>query len=442
MTFVTPKAGVPGQRRAPDAKEKPPRGWGAPPRGSGAPSPTPSVDTVHLGRQPVFDESHDVVGYELLFRRAGAVVADVRDPEQATADVVVKTFADFGLDAVVGSKLAFVNLPRGFLVGTSPLPFAPEQVVLEVLEDVVADPEVLAGMRRLRERGFRFALDDFTLTPRTEPLVELCDYAKLDVQALTSDQLIDHVRQLRPTGIQLLAEKVETPEHLELCRSLSFSYFQGYLLSRPTVLSRRSLDSTRLACLRLIAVLAAEDYNVADAVSAIQSDPGLAFRVLRTVNSAASGLRRKVSTVREAVVLLGPRALMGWVMLIGMSGGDRGSPVNVDVALTRARMCELLAPRAAVAPDVAFTVGLVASLELLLGVPLAEAVADLPLDREVVEAALRHEGVARVVAQRRAGLRSPVLAASRVAARRTGRVPRLPRLDPHDSHAGQRLIAA
>src|ERR1700712_2339822 len=58
-------------------------------------------DSVHLGRQPVYDADLAVVGYELLFRRAGAVTAHVADPERATADVVVKTFADFGLDSVV-----------------------------------------------------------------------------------------------------------------------------------------------------------------------------------------------------------------------------------------------------------------------------------------------------------------------------------------------------
>src|SRR5437764_14950794 len=83
-------------------------------------------DSIHLGRQPVYDANLEVVGYELLFRRAGAVTADVDDPERATADVVVKTFADFGLDSVVGDKLAFVNLPQGFLTGRNPLPFAPE----------------------------------------------------------------------------------------------------------------------------------------------------------------------------------------------------------------------------------------------------------------------------------------------------------------------------
>ena len=112
-----------------------------------------SDDAVHLGRQPVFDADLTVVGYELLFRRAGSTTAQVADPEQATADVVVKTFADFGLEAVVGDKLAFVNLPRGFLTGAKPLPFAPEQVVLEILEDVVADAEVLDGIRRLKDAG-------------------------------------------------------------------------------------------------------------------------------------------------------------------------------------------------------------------------------------------------------------------------------------------------
>jgi c-di-GMP phosphodiesterase len=378
------RSGVPIARRAPDAvRERP----GTPPG-----TPEPAEDSVHLGRQPVFDSELDVVGYELLFRRSVANAADVRDPEEATADVVVKTFADFGLDTVVGHKLAFVNLPEGFLAGRHPLPFAPERVVLEVLEDVVADPEILDGMRRLRERGFRFALDDFVWSEQAAPLIELCDYVKLDVLTYSADELSSVVRRLRPTTVQLLAEKVETIEQFDTCRALSFGYFQGYLLSRPTVLSRRSLDSTRLACLRLLAVLAKEDYDIGDAEAAIRSDPGLTLRILRTVNSAASGLRRKVSSVREAVLLLGPRTLIGWVLLISMTGLDAGSAVNVDVALTRARMCELLAPRAAVSPDAAFTVGLVASLDLLLGLPLAEAVADLPLDNEVSAAVLDHAG--------------------------------------------------
>ncbi len=354
----------------------------------------PTEDSVHLGRQPVFDVDLTVVGYELLFRTAGSTTAQISDPEQATADVMVKTFTDFGLETVVGSKLAFVNLPRGFLTRAKPLPFPPQGVVLEVLEDVPADRQVLEGMRALRAAGYRFALDDFVWSDATEPLVELCDYVKLDVLALSTGEVTDLARRLRAWDVHLLAEKVETEEQFQLCRSLSFELFQGYLLSRPTVLTRRSLDSTRLACLRLLTVLGAEDFDVADAEAAIRSDPGLTFRILRTVNSASSGLRRTISSVRDAILLLGPRALIGWVMLMSMSGADAGSgaAVNVDVALTRARMCELLAARTDVSPDIAFTAGLVSSLDLLLGMPLVDAIGDLPLDPLVCAAVLEHSG--------------------------------------------------
>ena len=202
------------------------------------------------------------------------------------------------------------------------------------------------------------------------------------------------MQRLRPSGIQLLAEKVETPEQFEPaapCRSATTRAICSP--GRPT-LTRRSLDSTRLACLRLLAVLAGDDYDLADAEAAIRSDPGLTLRILRTVNSAASGLRRRVSSVREAVLLLGPRTLIGWVLLMSMSGGSTGSGsgVNVDVALTRARMCELVAARALASSEAAFTVGLVASLDLLLGLPLEEAIADLPLDADVLDAVLHQRG--------------------------------------------------
>jgi EAL and modified HD-GYP domain-containing signal transduction protein len=75
-----------------------------------------------------------------------------------------------------------------------------------------------------------------------------------------------------------------------------------------------------------------------------------------------------------------------------MSGGGSAASLNVDLALTRARMCELLASKASAPTGPAFTVGLVASLDLLLGMPLTEAIADLPLDDDVSKAVLSHEG--------------------------------------------------
>jgi EAL and modified HD-GYP domain-containing signal transduction protein len=352
-----------------------------------------SSDAVHLGRQPIFDRTSTVIAYELLFRDAQVSAARFTDHDAATADVIVRTFGDFGLTSVVGEKLAFVNLPRSFLVGRHPLPFSPKQVVLEVLEDVAGDEHVIAGMTRLSKAGFRFALDDFTWTGATEPLLELCQFVKLDVLAHTSDELDDAVQRLRPHPVRLIAEKVETREQLEHCRRLGFDYFQGYFLSRPAVLSRRSMTTTRLACLSLLAALAEADWDLDRVEQPIRSDPGLSLRVLKMVNSAGIGLRRRVNSIREAVLLLGPKALLGWALLLSLSSAT-GTSVreHVVTALVRARMCELVAERTGGKADEAFIVGMLSSLELLLGVPLPEILRELPIETAVSGALLERSG--------------------------------------------------
>lgn len=137
---------------------------------------------VHVGQQPIVDTGGSVVAYEILFRSAfDATSAQVQDAEESTAQVLTATFLEFGLPDLVGDRLAFINMPRGFLVGRWPLPFDAGRVVLEVLEDVQADDEVIAGISRLAEAGYAIALDDVTGTRGREELLHLADYVKLDL---------------------------------------------------------------------------------------------------------------------------------------------------------------------------------------------------------------------------------------------------------------------
>jgi hypothetical protein len=74
------------------------------------------MSEVFVARQPIFDRKLDVVGYELLFRGGQSAGALVSDPESATAAVVLGSFTEIGLERIVGSKPAWVNLSREFLL--------------------------------------------------------------------------------------------------------------------------------------------------------------------------------------------------------------------------------------------------------------------------------------------------------------------------------------
>jgi EAL and modified HD-GYP domain-containing signal transduction protein len=345
-----------------------------------------------VGRQPIFDAKLGVRGYELLFRDP---VNPRPDGDKMTADVLVRAGLDVGLSSLVGTKLAFVNATRSFLVGLNDVPFSPSQAVIEILEDVPRDDEVLAGCRRLVSRGYTLALDDYVWHNGDDPLLELVSIVKLDVLALSNPQLADAVRQCAAFGAEPLAEKVETREQLAICQDLGFDLFQGYLLSRPEVVEGQALSPSRMTCLQVLQKLCDPTTSFGEVESIVRTDAALSYRFLRAAGAGASrGLYRSLSSVREALVMLGERRLRAWVTLMLLSGAHEGCDEQFNIAMTRARMAELMAqeiePRLT---DQAFTVGLVSALDLLLQASLQTIVDGLALDAEPQEALLGHSGV-------------------------------------------------
>ena len=104
-------------------------------------------------------------------------------------------------------------------------------------------------------------------------------------------------------------------------------------------------------------------------------------------------MRRPVHTVREAMVLLGTARIRQWVALTILNSGKDTSPDGLATALTRARMAELLGrARGMTDPEFAFTAGLLSSLDLLLGVPVAELAETLEIADELKLAAFERAG--------------------------------------------------
>ena len=59
---------------------------------------------VLFARQPLFEPSGRVFGYELLFRRPDGTGWPIEDEVQATAHVVVASFADMGLGEATSGR--------------------------------------------------------------------------------------------------------------------------------------------------------------------------------------------------------------------------------------------------------------------------------------------------------------------------------------------------
>lgn len=353
-----------------------------------------STQLVHIGRQPIYDWTGAVVGYELLFRASADAVGATRRSAYATSQVIVNAFTEFGLEQLVGGRLCFINLTRDFLIGELPLPFEPQHAVLEILETVEVDEEVIAGVTRLVEEGYQIGLDDFVFGLGHERLLGLASYVKLDMLVREPDEMAEVVAMVRQVpGIKLVAERVETDEQVLVAQSLGFDLLQGYALGRPQVLTAVSLSPSRLRRLEVLGQLTSDDVNVDSIVSIVTTDPALSFRVLRATNSAAAGLPRRVASVRDAVVLLGTKRIRQWVALMLVSDiAEAASEEQLSATMMRARLCQTVAERMGVPGEPAFTVGLLAGVADLLSEPIEELVTRLPLASEVSVALIEGRG--------------------------------------------------
>lgn len=349
---------------------------------------------VFVARQPIYDASMAVVAYELLYRASpSSQSVQVHDPGRATLEVITSAALEIGLDRLAGGLPVHINFPEELLVKVPDLPLQSGRVTIEILEDVRATPHVVQGIHKLRARGHRIALDDYSPQRSDSRLLELANAVKLEISHPPIDELARLARELKSAGFELIAENVESREAFERCIALGFTGFQGDFLQQPETFSARRVPASRLGALRLASELQHEDYSLDDVERLLSQDVSLSYRVLRCINSSYYNLPRKIDSIRQAIVILGLDTLRQLCGLVCLQGFDDRPPSLIVQAMTRARMCEQLGKLAGAREAGPFFItGLFSLLNALLGLPIRKVVEELPLTPTVMKALVAGEG--------------------------------------------------
>lgn len=351
----------------------------------------PQHAPVAIARQAIHDRWTRVVGYALLLRGAdGRELAE--NDERAATRVIVDTFTAIGIAAIAGEQPAHVRVPRRFLLELHALALPPERVVLEVADPGLDDAPLHAVLERLAVQRYRISLVCDPRAPAPLELARVADSVKLDAGGLGERELEDCAERFGRVAGTLIAAGVDTPAQQQRCRAAGFQQFQGFFLSTPDVVAGTAPPSGRLGELRALAGLYAQS-TFEELERTIARDVGLSYRLLCYLNSAYFNLARRVSSVREALMLLGTQAVRRWATLISLSGAQDTPHELTVTALVRARMCELVGRRdEAGEPEAYFTVGLFSVVDAIAQAPLAQVLDALPLTDEARAALLDHRG--------------------------------------------------
>ncbi len=352
-----------------------------------------SLEDVFIARQPIFDRCSAVAGYELLFRSGSENRFVPMDSDLAASKGLERAVMSFGFESITDGKPAFVNLSRRVLLSELYTLLPPERSVIELLESVEPDADVIAACRRLKESGYRLALDDFVYRPEFEPLLELADIVKVDFrnEASRSPAALE---RLKGKPSILLAEKVETLGERVQAERLGFELFQGYFYCKPEMMASKTIGPSKANYLRLLKEVGQGEIDFDQVETIIRQEVAFSIRLLRYLNSAGFGWRYEVESINHALRLLGVRQLRKWVAAVATVGLAEGKPTELLVTgLLRARLAELLAaPSGLGRADIdLFFAGLLSVMDAVMDQPLDQVVESMGASPDLTAGLLRRE---------------------------------------------------
>lgn len=354
---------------------------------------------MFIARQPIFNRSLKIYGYELLYRDSESSTSfGSVSSSKATASVLGDLF-ESGIESIVEDARAFINFDHEFLLSDSIELIDSKKLIIEILEGVQVNEEILERLKELKDKGYRLALDDFEKDYNTYPIVPMADIIKYDILATPLDSLEMEINKALSHDKIILAEKIETELDYEKAKEMGFHLFQGYFFSRPSIISKgNNRKSTKLHYFRLISELKKPEPSYDELAGIIESDVNLAYRLLRvTKNKQTDDV---VESIKRALILMGLAEIERWINILMLQDLAVDKPMELmRVSLVRSKLGEIIAKHSKFknrSSEISMMC-LFSTLNAVLDQPMEEALEGIMISDSIKQALIEQTGDIRPI---------------------------------------------
>ncbi|NLZ35459.1 MAG: HDOD domain-containing protein [Clostridiales bacterium] len=352
---------------------------------------------IFIARQGIYDCEEKVVAYELLYRNSTINSFNSEIEDELATYQVIENINSFGIDNLTNNKIGFVNFPEKLINKNIATLLPKDKVVIEILENVNPTEEVIKNLNNLKKQGYSLALDDVENEEDIKKFVNLVDFVKVDFLLSTKEARIKIAELCKKHNIKMLAEKIENLEALNEAKELGFRYFQGYYYSKPSIFLGKDIKIKNSSIFLILAELIKEDSNFEKIENMIKRDVALTYKFFKFINSSYFNFIEKISSIKEAIMLIGKEELMKWLSVLSVIElSSNGNDEHTSNTVIRAKFCERIAELIEYEKkEDAFLVGLFSNLHLMMDKDLKNLLKDLPINNNIKEALLGEESILR-----------------------------------------------
>ena len=349
---------------------------------------------VSIARQPIFDEKRRLWGYE-LFCVGSAGTTNSGFLEEPNVAISVQSSAYFCLQQLTNTgKKILVDFTEKSILANLPHALPPTVAAVKVDERVSKIPSVMESLGNLKSDGYLIAVEEFSGNPACAPLYCLADILSIEVGTGKKEGLLASIAPARQYPAALMAKRVKDSTQFKICQELGFSLFHGPFFKSPDHITVRKLSSNEILRFNLLQLIEKDEPEIARLAETVQTDATISLRLLAYLNSAAFALSQKIKSIPQAIALLGWRNVKNWLRVILLTDVSQSKDAHELVLLSAQRglFLELVARDHdfwGFNPESLHLLGLFSLLDALLGVPMIEIVANLPLDNKMKAALCR-----------------------------------------------------
>lgn len=351
------------------------------------------MDATYLARDPVTTADGALLGYRLAVRRLGSGPDERPSSPALPASLARSGFYGQGVEGVAGSGFGFVSVDPTLMDREALSQLSPQHTILGLTaESAAARPG--AALKPLAQAGFQIAADFGLIDPHElTALLPQLSVLRIDASRIGSAAAATAARSLRRPGLRLLARTRAHGTEREALVAAGFDLFEGL----PRFTASRDAHASSPQLLRMLKLLK-DDADSSAIVDELKRQPRLSVATLRAANASANA-RRNIASLQDALAMMGRDRLARLVQMLVFAGDD-GTGIHNNVllqlAVARAKLAEDVAgAERQMEPAerrVAFVLGLLSLIDLVMGVPLRDVVDELGYTSPLREALLHREG--------------------------------------------------
>lgn len=274
---------------------------------------------------------------------------------------------------------------------------APHERVVLLLDNTVLPSDMyLDRLKALRKSGYKLAIRKLEVSQFEDyrEVLQIMDYILLNQRKIDISKAKIYFQSLFP-NIKLCAVGVDSMETFEKLKAAGgYSLYEGEFFRIPGNRSEHEVSPLKVNYIQLLNMVNSPEFELTEAADIIGRDTALVISLLKMVNRMTRN--STITSIRHAAAMLGEKELRKWLItaVAGQLYTDKPNELT-RMSLLRAKFAENLAPvfSMAIQSSELFLMGLFSVLDVILDMPMKDALETIKVSKNISDALVYHKGI-------------------------------------------------